>query len=264
MTILSPFERQRPERCLSDLVLDRWLAGEVAGGPEEEAVRSHLAGCPACSQRLRAIEREPELLPPPAARVVPAPPAPPAPARGPRAPRRPWPALAGLAALAAAIGLFALPRGRAPEGPVVRSKGTLGLDVVVRRPDGHSEPVLAGDALAPGDRVRFLVSTGEPGFAFLIGLDAAGGVTAHFPAAGVPAALPAGRAQALPGSVILDGTLGAERFLLLHCNEAALVDVVVQAGERALRAAGGDPRRVERLELPCRQVGVTIEKVRRP
>jgi hypothetical protein len=64
--------------------------------------------------------------------------------------------------------------------------------------------------------------------------------------------------------VVLDATLGAERFLLLHCNEASDVEVAVDAGRRALRAAGNDPRRVERLDLPCRQVGVTIEKVQRP
>jgi hypothetical protein len=64
--------------------------------------------------------------------------------------------------------------------------------------------------------------------------------------------------------VVLDATLGAERFLLLHCNEATNVDLVVQAGQRALRAAGGDPRRALRLDLPCRQAGVTVEKVRRP
>jgi hypothetical protein len=104
----------------------------------------------------------------------------------------------------------------------------------------------------------------EPGFAFVIGLDAAGTVSSYFPPTGSPGPLPPGRSQALPGSVILDETLGAERFLLLYCNEAVNVDVIVDAGRRALAAVDGDPRRVERLDLPCRQSGIVVEKVRRP
>jgi hypothetical protein len=243
-------ERQRPETCLSDLSLDRWLAGELAGelaGRQGDVVRSHLRQCPTCGDRLRALQREPEILPGP---VHPRP-------RW----RRPIAAASGFAALAGAIALVAILR---PSEPVVRAKGSLQLDVVVRRPDGRTEPLIAGDALAAGDVLRFVVSTSEPGYAFLIGLDAAGSVSAYFPAVGTPASLPAGRSQALPGSVVLDATLGAERFLLLHCNEATNVDVVAQAGRRALQAAAGDPRRVERLDLPCRQVGLTAEKVRRP
>jgi hypothetical protein len=250
--------RQRPESCLSDLALDRWLAGELNGQPAGEAARSHLHGCRACSARLRVLESEPELLPPPATHRPPR-------VNSPSRTRgRTIALLSGIAALAAGLAMVVQTRHPIPGEPGLRTKGDLQLDVVVRRSDGRTESVLPGDALSAGDVVRFLVSTPEPGFVFVLGLDAAGTVSPHSPAVGVPGPLPAGRAQALPGSVILDETLGAERFLLLHCNDASNVDVVVQAGRRALQAAGGDPRRVTRLELPCRQVGISVEKVRRP
>ena len=255
MTAHPLLARQRPESCLSDLSLDRWLAGELAARPEGEPVRSHLRQCPACSDRLRALEQEPELLPPPATNLAVAAPTPLRKARA-----SSIAAVTGLAALAAGVVVFL--QARSPETGL-RTKGDVQLEVVVRRPDGHSEAVMPGDAVAAGDVVRFVVSA-DGGFAFVIGLDAAGAVTPYFPTAGVPAPLPPGRSQALPGSVVLDATLGAERFLLLHCNEATNVDLVVQAGRRALRAAGGDPRRALRLDLPCRQAGVTVEKVRRP
>jgi hypothetical protein len=266
-------ERLRPESCLSDLALDRWLAGELAGQPAGEAVRAHLRACPACSDRLSALEHEPELLPGPGANPPPltvtTPPRPAAERRaGSVSPvsarKRMFAITAGVAALAAGLVIVVNARHPAPLETGLRSKGDLQLDVVVRHSDGRTETVVPGDALSAGDVVRFVVSTPDPGFVFVIGLDAAGVATPYSPAVGVPAPLPAGRGQALPGTVILDDTLGAERFLLLHCNDATNVDVAVAAGRRALAAARGDPRRVMRLELPCRQVGIAVEKVRRP
>jgi hypothetical protein len=252
-------ERQRPESCLSDLVLDRWLAGELTG----EATRAHLRACPLCSDRLRALEQEPELLPGPGPSPRPAHPGSVSPVTS---RKRILAVASGAAALAAALAMVVKLRQPMPleTETGLRSKGDLQLEVVVRHRDGQSETVLPGDALSAGDVVRFVVSTPDPGFVFVIGLDAAGAATPYSPAVGVPAPLPAGRAQALPGSVILDETLGAERFLLLHCNDATSVDVAVEAGRRALAAARGDPRRVVRLDLPCRQVGIAVEKVRRP
>jgi hypothetical protein len=250
-------QRQRPESCLSDLMLDRWLANELAGRTAGEAVRSHLVTCRLCRDRLRALEAEPAVLPVagPALTDVRAS------RSGPRPPRL-VAALSGAAALAAGVALFV--GARSPPETAVRAKGDLQLELVVRHPDGRSESVLTGDALAAGDVVQFSVSTPDAGYPFVVGLDAAGAVSPYWPAVGRPARVPAGRAQTLPGSVSLDESLGAERFLLLHCNEASGVEVVVTAGRRALAAAGGDPRRVLRLDLPCRQVGLTIEKVRRP
>jgi hypothetical protein len=267
MTIQHLLERERPESCLSDLVLDRWQASELAHRPEGDAVRSHLSGCSSCAGRLRALEREPDILP--ASKVRSAPPVgseilpsdvPPR-----KRSQRVVAGLTGLAALAAA-GLVLVVTGSLSKSlePTLRAKGELQLELVVRRTDGRTETVLPADSLAAGDSVRFLVSSAEPGFAFVIGLDAAGAVSAYFPPVGVPSPLPAGRSQALPGSVILDETLGAERFLLLYCNEATHIDVVLAAGRRALASAGGDPRRVERIDLPCLQSSMTVEKVRRP
>jgi hypothetical protein len=274
----APLTRERPETCLSDLVLDRWSAGELKGGRQARPLRAHLRECAACRERLRALEAEPDILPPPATPLAAAAADPLARSSRGRlpAPTRLW-AITGAGGTAAAVLTWVMmivtrpgdsrgpaPAPAAPSPVAVRAKGELQLDLLVQHAGGRTEPVLPGDAVADGDVVRFVVSAPQSGFAFVVGLDAAGVVSPYHPASGAARALPAGRGQVLAGSVVLDRTLGAERFLLLHCSESTDVEVVVEAGRRALRAAGNDPRRVERLALPCRQAGVTVEKVRRP
>src|SRR5215207_8985168 len=163
-------ERQRSESCLSDLMLDRWLADEPAIRREGEAVRSHLAACRLCRDRLRALETEPAVLP----RAAPPPGAgSPRPVPQVRT-RRLVAALSSAAALAAGLTIVVALRQPAPPETAVRGKGDLQLDVVVRRADGRSESVLADDTLSGGDVVGFLISTPEPGYPFILGLDAAG------------------------------------------------------------------------------------------
>jgi hypothetical protein len=50
-------ERTRSESCLSDLRLDRWMAGEL-GAEAVAELRTHLAGCGACSARAAQLQRE--------------------------------------------------------------------------------------------------------------------------------------------------------------------------------------------------------------
>src|SRR5262249_55014045 len=50
---MSVFERTRDEGCLSDLALDRLLAGERV-----DHAREHLLGCAACAARKAALERD--------------------------------------------------------------------------------------------------------------------------------------------------------------------------------------------------------------
>ena len=243
--------RSRPETCLSDLALDRLIAGEV-----EEP--THLAGCDACRSRLAELRADADSFAGSvwiagAARRA---------TRAAGASRwRWWAAIAVPAVAAAAVAIWiALPRDDAG-APGVRTKGSVALDVVVKRGDGTIERLGPAARVAPGEAVRFLVSTDRAGYLAILGLDAAGVVSAYLPDPGAPTpAIGAGREQAQPGSIILDETAGAERFVALVCPRAMEVDALVAAARRALVAAGNDPRRVAAIDAPCATASFVIDK----
>ena len=133
--------------CLSALHLDRFLAGEL----DELAarrVRQHVLACSRCAgavEGMRAARDEP--LPP--LRVVPL---------APRARRWPRAAAAGIA-LAAAASLLLVVR-----TPGERPKGSgIGLRMYVEH-GGEVRPAVPGEVIAPGDAVRFAVTTPRKAF----------------------------------------------------------------------------------------------------
>src|SRR5262249_26740140 len=172
--------RQRPESCLSDLVLDRLLAGELEGKPEMSTVRAHLASCAACATRLSEMESlskdfaADELG---LARAV---------SRTERALRgrslRMGVAF-GLIAAAAAVLLQVLPKQEQPGSERIKGSGVR-LELMVRHLSGKVEPVLPGASLSPGEAVRFRVSSERTGSVAVVGLDAAQNVTAYMPNTG--------------------------------------------------------------------------------
>jgi hypothetical protein len=244
--------RQRPESCLSDLVLDRFAAGELDGDPAARA-RTHLAGCALCVTRLAQLEddlQQPldQLL---VTRVA---------ARARR--WRAWSLAAMLSAAALLAVWLRLPDARLGDS---RLKGAgLYLQLIARRGGathpGPSERLLPGATLAPGDAVRFRVSTARAAYLSIIGIDAAYAVSAYFPLAG-EGALAAGREQLLDGSIILDQTLGPERMIAVACTKPLPMSRLLEAGRRALERAGGDPRQVGSLGLECIESSFLIEKV---
>jgi hypothetical protein len=223
---------------VSDLALDRHLAGETPA-PE------HLAGCAECTTRLEALRAEragfaalPE-IPFLAARTEAA------------AKRSRWLGVgAAGAALAAAVLLALLPRGEE-----VRTKGGDDLQIVVRRHDGAVEHLASGDRVAPGEAIRFVVDPVGERHVSIIGIDSAGVVTSYAEAT-------VGAREALPGSIVLDETLGPERVVALFCNEPLDAEAAIAAGRRALAAAGGDVRHVGTLDVGCREAAVVLEKAR--
>ena len=248
MTVLSldRASRRRGPGCLSDLQLDRWRVGELA--PSRSA-QDHLDSCDGCRTRVGALEGQalpqlPQFEPqgvPSLARI------------------HVWRrrALVAAGALAAAAAVAVLPK-RGPD--LFRSKGGSALTLVVRRASGQSEVVLPHASLAPGDAVRFELTSATPAFVLVLGVDAANQVTAYVSQDGGGVAVPAARDRLLPGSVVLDGTLGPERVVALVCPRDLALDVALAAGRAALARTPGHPEALGPLEVPCAQPAVTIEK----
>jgi hypothetical protein len=250
------WDRRRGETCLSDVIFDKSLAGELSGG-ERAQMEQHLGGCQACSKRLAEIHglaaRFPEevWIEGQLARAM----------RGASVRRWRWLGASALAAgliAAASIAFWMRPL---PQTERLKG-GKLTLELVVRYADGHTEHVTPGENLVPGEAIRFRVAAAERGYLVVIGIDAAQAVTAYAPLRGAGQPISAGHDQLLDGSIILDDTLGPERIVSVSCKEKISVDAVVSAGRRALERAGGDPRKVEDLGIRCQQSAVLIQKVR--
>ncbi len=242
--------RQRPETCLSDLALDRMIAGE----PVTQAVRAHLVGCRACASRLADLERPIEGI------VVPS--------RAPDAPRarrarRPGAWIAGTmaVALAATLVTIALWPSGARDG--ARIKGGLAIELVARHHGGRIEQLLPDAQLTPGEEIRFVVTSPSAGFLAIFGLDRAGAVTRYVPEGEQLRPLAAGRAV-LEGSIVLDHTLGAERIIAVLCPDSGPVEPVRVAAQRALELAHGDPRGAIDLPIGCAQASFLIRKASSP
>jgi len=251
------WEQPRAAACLSDLVLDRIVAGELkpTGAPA-----THLERCHACRARLSALLTEAQRFPdevfvagmaaaarrrarPPRLRIV--------------------GALSALAAGAAAL-VLALRPAAPPPPSSVRTKGGLQLELVARHADGRVERVLPEAVLHPGEAIRFRISSDADGWLAVVGVDGARQVTPYVPPSGrCPRTAPA-RDRLLDGSVILDDTLGVERIFASLCPREVAVAEVVAAARRALDQAGGDPAHVGDLGIGCRQASVLIRKTPQP
>jgi len=187
--------------CLSALHLDRFLAGEL-DDLETRRVRQHVLACSRCgaaAEAMRAVRDEP--LPP--LRVVPI---------APRGRRWPRAAAAGVA-LAAAASLLLVVR-----APGVRVKGS---DFALRMYVEHGGEVrlaLPGEVVAPGDAVRFAVTTPARAYVAVLSLDPKGHGSVYFPLAARAEAVEPGGEVALPLGTRLDATVGEERIVGLFCS----------------------------------------------
>jgi hypothetical protein len=249
--------------CPSDLVLDRYVAGELDEGARHE-LEAHASACQACRDLLE--ERRAQ------ARVY---------AEAPALPSRAVEALArveserparwwsrprlwvpGLAAAVAAglVAVVVLRHGlvQPGEGDGVRLKGSFALSAFVKRGEAV-EPARSGEVFHPGDAVRFAYTSDRNGYLAIAGVDAKQVVSIYYPVEPREAvAAPAGQGV-LPGSTILDETLGPETVIGLHCPRAFPITALSQRARPiadALRA-GKDPGpllphgacRVARFEL---------------
>jgi hypothetical protein len=215
--------------CVSALRLDRLEMGELPAAEAEEA-RAHLAGCARCAGAVaelradRARARLPEL------RALPlAPPAPSAHSAPPR-PRRTARWAAAGAGLAAAAALALVLR------PAVPSERTRGAPVALGMFVQHGSEVRRagpGDLVAPGDAVRFTVSTPQSAYVAVLSLDPGGAATVYFPQEPRAAWVAAGQEVPLPAGTRLDATVGQEQLFGLFCSSPVELEPV----RRALRSA---------------------------
>ncbi len=244
---MNMLERVRPETCLSDLVLDRVVTGELA----RSGIEDHLGSCAACSARLGELEREAERTRPEMARAA-------ARLRAslPRAHRRRAAYASAGILLAAAALLLVWTRGDRPSAGL-RAKGGLSLDVAVKRQDGRVEEVLPGDRLAAGDAIRFRIASAHGGLLAIIGLDAAGKISPYV----APTDIAAGRGDWLDGAIELDDAPRSERIVAILCRRPVRLAEVMAAGRRALAAAHGDPQAVGALDLRgCEEASLWFAK----
>lgn len=210
--------------CLSALRLDRWMMGELAAA-DAEGVGTHVSACAACSAAvagMRGVREEVRTLALP-------------PALGrPEVRRRTPGAAAAALGLALAASTVLMLRSD-PSGE--RRKGVgLGLTMYVQH-GGDVRRAGPGESVAPGDAVRFAVSTPAPAFVAVLSLDPAGKASVYFPQGTQAARVPAGAEVALPLGTRLDETTGEERLLGLFCTAPVELEPIRLALQQAQDAA---------------------------
>jgi hypothetical protein len=235
----------RTEACVSDLTLDRLLAGELETGPLGEGARAHLEGCAACRARHQAFVAARDAFP---KEVFVSGLAAQARSRA-RRPSRRIAAAGGALALAASLVLVV----QVTRGPTERLKGGEGLAVVVKRASGKVEPLLSGGRVAPGEAIRFRISSPKDAFVFVVGMDSAGQVSPYAAGDGMGVQRRAGTDGYLAGSIVLDDTPGVEQLAAVFCPGPTPVKAVTDAARAALEKSGGHPEAVAALPVACVQ-----------
>ena len=193
--------RSRSETCVSDLLLDELLVGEITTA-EERAAHAHLDACRACSERLQVLRRGRD----PLAALLPQ-----------RAKRWPFAARVVLGgAVAAALALFAVrvPGSAIPDS--TRTKGGPRLGYYVKH-GAETRPGGAGETVRAGDTLIFTATAATPGFVAVLSREGPGKASVYFPSGARAEAVAAGREVVLPVATVLDDAVGAERIYGLFC-----------------------------------------------
>lgn len=250
---------RRPDGCLSDFALDELIAARSLHAEVAPERAAHVATCSRCAKRLAEFEAvEPPLLELPR------------PAWVLKRARRFTSVAQAVLASAILVGGFGVwhwrestvAPGSIPDTPdaATRTKGAISLVVIVQDASGNVRRLTPKDFVHPGESMRFELTVAQPGHAGVVGLDAAGTTTVYVPAEGALISVEQRVPLTLPGAIVMDETLGTERLVAVSCNAPYSVQQLKEAGKRALAAEGGVPSRVRRLDLPCAQATVDIQK----
>ncbi|MDI3287506.1 DUF4384 domain-containing protein [Polyangium sp. 15x6] len=221
--------RSRPETCLSDLRLDRLVAGELDAAAGRDA-RAHLDGCARCAARLAEIEADRRAFladppPLPAARPVP---------KARRLARwAPRVAVALAAAAAFAFWFRARPAVDDPEEPGTRIKGRPRVGFYVKH-GAAVTPGAAGESVYPGDTLQFTYTMQRDDAYFaLISVDGARKASVYYPSAPRAVRITRGNDVPLDQSTVLDDVLGAETTYALFCADPIELEPLRVAFEAA-------------------------------
>ena len=176
------------------------------------------------------------------------------PAASPR--RRGWvgPVVVLAGALAVYAGVWLLPRWLRP----APARGTLAVLRV--DPDAQLTPVGESGSVPAGSRVAFSIRVSADASVVLVALEAPARTTLLSPITGPARRVHPGAAAVLPERWTLSKDPGRERFLAVLCNTPLPSATVVKAAERALQAAGGDPARIQTLDLGCPEAWASLER----
>jgi len=184
--------------CVSELAIDRLLAGELAD-LEATATRNHASACTRC----RALLDDAEAT---AARFVAAPPIL-------RLPRRVNPAAIVAAGFAAAAMLAIALWPKPDDGTRTKGRPILGFFV------SHAGDVRRGGAhelVQPGDQLELVTTATDSSWLAVVSVDGAGARTVYVE----PRPIAAGREQIVPLAIVLDDTLGDETVTGMFCRNA--------------------------------------------
>lgn len=231
-----------------DLELRRRRVGELPSAAML-AIDEHVAVCPACRNRLRALDDEQRRFESDisfdrfaagverAART---------PARRPATRAWVYSAVAMAACLAIVVSV------RRP-APTTRIKGGAGMTVRVSGAAGQrTARVDANEPLAVGERLRIGYQPGDHRYLLSLSIDQRGEVTPLYPEQGPSLSVAAGPAEAtryLPDSLELTGA-GLERIFVVLSDSPIDVADARRAAKAAFDRAGGDLSRMTRLGLP--------------
>jgi hypothetical protein len=246
------------------LALRRRRAGELASAAAL-AIDDHVALCPECRARLRALDDEQRRFESNvsfdrfAAGVERA-------SRAPARARRPATRAWVYSAVAMAAGVAIVMTVRSPSDSRVpigvtsidrgdrggRIKGGAGMTVRVAGPAGQrTAAVEATEPLATGERLRVGYQSGGHRYLLSLSIDEHGEVTPLYPEQGASLPVPEGTPSAtryLPDSLELTGT-GLERIFVVLSDAPIDLDLARRAARAAYDRAGGDLNRIGKLGL---------------
>lgn len=238
--------------CCSDLTLDRWIAEGQTELPDKRAV-----ACAQCRDRFAELRADAEAAQTVVTRAL---------ARAQERARRRWryrgPWLLGSTTAVAAMCVVSwwwLPTGAPPLLSGVRAKG-VALQVFVQR-EGTVRGARSGDRFQEGDALRFVMTTGEARYLFLVGIEENGQVRAYHPFGGDRSVrLRAGVEVALPGSLVLDGSPATEYFLTLLTQEPIAFEDIEDAVALTKRRGRMSLEQLQSLALPGRHIWFVARK----
>ena len=258
---------RRSDACVSDLTLDRVVAGAAIG----DELGAHLETCARCRERLELLElsrdRSADLVEDliRATRpggTSPSAPEPASPSSGFGLPRLAVAALVLLAVTASAVWMLEQRIGEktpAPPADSLRIKGSSMRFFVQRGED--VVPGVSGERYQEGDALRFTVSNDQPIYFFLVGVEASGKVSAYVPFEGARSmALEPGIEQAMPGSLVLDGSAETEYFVGLFTAEALELAEIEAALDQVYSGRETMDVALEALPLPGQHRWVVVHR----